>query len=155
MNFSVAVQAQDFSIADEYEKLLGVGAEKDTAAGAAVFFVGLVRDMNLEREVVGLRLEHYPGMTEKALLQIIEEARQRWDLHAARIVHRVGDLTLGDQIVYVGVSSAHRLDAFEACEFLMDYLKTRAPFWKKELTVAGDSVWLESQNKDQKAAERW
>jgi molybdopterin synthase catalytic subunit len=149
MKFSVAVQTQDFSIADEYSTLID-----DKSIGAVVFFVGLVRDMNLARDVVQLRLEHYPGMTEKSLMQILDEARQRWQLQAARIVHRVGDLNLGDQIVYVGVASAHRSDAFLACEFLMDYLKTRAPFWKKELTSEGE-IWLEAQVKDEEAAKRW
>jgi molybdopterin synthase catalytic subunit len=101
-----------------------------------------------------LHLEHYPGMTEKSLQLIFDEATTRWDILRCKIIHRVGDLHLGDNIVFVGVTSAHREHAFAAAEFLMDYLKARAPFWKKELTEQG-SVWVESQEKDAEAAKRW
>lgn len=145
----VSVPYDDFDVGAEYEKL-AQGAQ----AGAVVTFVGKVRDMNLGDNVTGLSLEHYPGMTERSLVNICEQAKQRWPLLKIRVIHRVGDLDLGDQIVFVGVSSAHRNAAFEACEFVMDYLKTQAPFWKKERT--GDGVrWLESRDCDAKAAERW
>lgn len=149
MDPRVSVQYDDFSIADEYEILA-----KGTSAGAVVTFVGKVRDMNLGDNVIGLRLEHYPGMTEKLLAEICDQAEARWPLLGVRVIHRVGDLDIGDQIVYVGVSSAHRGASFEACEFIMDYLKTSAPFWKKERTTQ-ESRWVESRESDAKAAERW
>ncbi|USD66118.1 molybdopterin synthase catalytic subunit MoaE [Vibrio sp. SCSIO 43136] len=145
----VSVQFEDFSVAEEYEFL-----SQGSSAGAVVTFVGKVRDMNLGDNVIGLSLEHYPGMTEKSLLEIVEKAKQRWPIDKVRVIHRVGDLDIGDQIVFVGVSSAHRLAAFEACEFMMDYLKTKAPFWKKERTT--ESVrWVESRDSDAQAAQRW
>ncbi|RYY03212.1 MAG: molybdopterin synthase catalytic subunit MoaE [Gammaproteobacteria bacterium] len=146
----ISIQQEDFDVGVEYKAL----TENDTAAGAVVTFVGRVRDLNLERNVLGLHLEHYPGMTEKSLQLIVDEAKTRWQLLRYKIIHRVGDLHLGDNIVFVGVSSAHREDAFHAAEFLMDYLKTRAPFWKKELTAQGN-IWIESQEKDAHAARRW
>jgi len=146
----ISIQQEDFDVGVEYKAL----TENDTAAGAVVTFVGRVRDLNLERNVLGLHLEHYPGMTEKSLQLIVDEAQARWQLLRYKIIHRVGDLHLGDNIVFVGVSSAHREDAFHAAEFLMDYLKTRAPFWKKELTAQGN-IWIESQGKDAQAARRW
>jgi molybdopterin synthase catalytic subunit len=146
----ISIQTQDFNVADEYAALVS----KDTAAGAVVTFVGRVRDLNLGAEVLGLHLEHYAGMTEKALQEIVGLAKAKWPVLRWRIIHRIGDLALGENIVFVGVASAHREDAFRAVEFLMDYLKTRAPFWKKELR-AGASVWLDSQQKDVRAAERW
>src|SRR4051812_6960487 len=146
----ISIQQEDFDVGVEYKAL----TENDTAAGAVVTFVGRVRDLNLERKVLGLHLEHYPGMTEKSLQLIVDEAQTRWQLLRYKIIHRVGDLHLGDNIVFVGVSSAHREDAFHAAEFLMDYLKTRAPFWKKELTAQGN-IWIESQEKDAQAAKRW
>ncbi|GAK86587.1 molybdenum cofactor biosynthesis protein MoaE [Vibrio ponticus] len=130
MDPRVLVQVADFNVGDEYQALA-----QSNASGAVVTFVGKVRDMNLGDDVVGLSLEHYPGMTEKALAEICDEAEQRWPLEAIRVIHRVGDMTTGDQIVFVGVASAHRGAAFEACEFVMDYLKTKAPFWKKERTT--------------------
>jgi molybdopterin synthase catalytic subunit len=150
MSFSIAVQYEDFNVGDEYTQLVA----GDKNAGAVVFFVGRVREMNQARAVTGLSLEHYPGMTEKVLDDILTTAKQRWDLNSARIVHRVGQLYLSDQIVFVGVSSKHREDAFEAAEFLMDFLKTRAPFWKKETTLQGD-VWVGENKKDEIAAKRW
>ncbi|WP_047045145.1 molybdopterin synthase catalytic subunit MoaE [Vibrio mexicanus] len=149
MDSRVSVQTADFSVGDEYQQLA-----EGTSAGAVVTFTGKVRDMNLGDNVTGLSLEHYPGMTEKSLLKICDDAEQRWPLLKVRVIHRVGDLDIGDQIVFVGVSSAHRGAAFEACEFIMDYLKTKAPFWKKERTT--DSTrWVESRDSDAKAAERW
>ncbi|MCG9749823.1 molybdopterin synthase catalytic subunit MoaE [Vibrio brasiliensis] len=149
MDSRVSVQCEDFSLNAEYD-LLAEG----TSAGAVVTFVGKVRDMNLGDNVTGLSLEHYPGMTEKALGEICDEAEQRWPLLKIRVIHRVGDLDIGDQIVFVGVSSAHRGAAFEACEFVMDYLKTKAPFWKKERTSEA-TRWVDSRDSDAKAAERW
>ncbi|MEF1291240.1 molybdopterin synthase catalytic subunit MoaE [Vibrio sp. M260118] len=149
MDKRVSVQFDDFSVGGEYEVLA-----EGTSAGAVVTFSGKVRDMNLGDNVTGLSLEHYPGMTEKALAEICDEAEQRWPLLNIRVIHRVGDLDIGDQIVFVGVSSAHRGAAFEACEFVMDYLKTKAPFWKKERTT--ESIrWVDSRDSDAKAAERW
>ncbi|MBU2895515.1 molybdopterin synthase catalytic subunit MoaE [Vibrio hepatarius] len=145
----VSVQYEDFSVGNEYQMLAG-----DSATGAIVTFVGKVRDMNLGKNVTGLSLEHYPGMTEKALVAICDQAEQRWPLFSIRVIHRVGDLEVGDQIVFVGVSSAHRGDGFEACEFIMDYLKTKAPFWKKERTD-GASRWIESRHTDTLSAQRW
>ena len=151
MTFSICVQQNDFDVGQEYSALIAGNA----AAGAVVFFVGRVRDFNDGRLVAGLSLEHYPGMTEKILEQILTEAKLRWELVSARIIHRVGELRLGDQIVFVGVTSAHREHAFQAAEFLMDFLKTRAPFWKKEITQEGETVWVEAKNKAGEAAERW
>ncbi|UKA11019.1 molybdopterin synthase catalytic subunit MoaE [Photobacterium damselae] len=145
----ISVQSEDFSVADEYEKLA-----QGTEAGAVVTFIGKVRDFNQGDSVTGLSLEHYPGMTEKALSEIVEQARARWPLLQVRVIHRVGDLDLGDQIVFVGVSSAHRGASFEACEFIMDYLKTRAPFWKKEQTPE-ENRWVDARESDTSAADRW
>lgn len=145
----ISVQVEDFSVADEYARLA-----EGSDAGAIVTFVGKVRDFNQGETVTGLSLEHYPGMTEKALAEIVGQARERWPLLQTRVIHRVGDLALGDQIVFVGVTSAHRGAAFEACEFIMDYLKTRAPFWKKEQTPE-TSRWVDARETDTTAAERW
>jgi molybdopterin synthase catalytic subunit len=122
--------------------------------GAVATFVGLVRDLNEGARVSRMSLEHYPGMTERALEEICAEAARRWDLLDSRVVHRVGPLEPGDAIVLVAVSSAHRGEAFAACEFIMDYLKTRAPFWKKELTPEGER-WVEARSSDDEAASRW
>lgn len=149
MTIRVSVQREDFSVGDEYEVLA-----QGTASGAIVTFTGKVRDMNLGDNVVGMSLEHYPGMTERSLEKICDEAESRWMLNGIRVIHRVGDLDAGDQIVFVGVSSAHRGSAFEACEFIMDYLKTKAPFWKKERTTES-TRWVESRDSDAQAAERW
>lgn len=124
------------------------------SVGAVVSFVGYVRDFNAGNEVDGMFLEHYPGMTEKALGKIADEARQRWSLLGLVLIHRVGALLPGEPIVFVGVSSAHRQAAFDACAFVMDYLKTRAPFWKKE-QVADRSQWVEARDSDREAAQRW
>lgn len=122
--------------------------------GAVVGFAGYVRDFNDGRDVAGMFLEHAPGMTEKALEKIVAEAGQRWPLLHCDVLHRVGPLEPGEPIVFVGVASAHREAAFEACRFVMDYLKTRAPFWKKETTPDGPR-WVEGRDSDQQAAERW
>jgi len=122
--------------------------------GALASFVGLVRELNDGAGVSELTLEHYPGMTEKALEEIVSEARRRWSLIDVLLIHRVGRLLPADQIVLVAVASAHRGEAFAACEFIMDYLKTRAPFWKREVTAAG-ARWVEARLADEQAAERW
>lgn len=146
----ISIQHENFDVGAEHKWL----TEDDTASGAVVTFTGRVRDLNLSRSVLGLRLEHYPGMTEKALQEIVDEAFMRWNILRYKIIHRVGDLQLGDNIVFVGVTSMHRSDAFHAAEFLMDYLKTRAPFWKKEITPDGD-IWIDANIEDQNAAEKW
>jgi molybdopterin synthase catalytic subunit len=138
----VSVQREDFDLGLEVKGLYG-----NAAIGAVASFVGVVRD-------VPMTLEHYPGMTEKALRKIVEEAKQRWKVLGATLIHRYGELQPGDQIVMVAVASAHRGDAFEACEFMMDYLKTQAPFWKKERREDGES-WVEARASDDRAAERW
>ncbi|MDO6497305.1 molybdopterin synthase catalytic subunit MoaE [Photobacterium sanguinicancri] len=145
----ISVQEADFSVAEEYERLA-----QGTSAGAVVTFIGKVRDFNQGDDVTGLSLEHYSGMTEKSLEKIVEQANERWPLIATRVIHRVGDLELGDQIVFVGVSSAHRGAAFQACEFIMDYLKTQAPFWKKERTAEA-TRWVDARDTDTSAADRW
>ena len=122
--------------------------------GAVVTFVGYVRDYNDGQDVRGMFLEHYPGMTEKALDGIVAEAEGRWPLLRVEVLHRVGRLEPGEPIVFVGTASAHRQAAFDACAFIMDYLKTRAPFWKKEDTPEGER-WVEGRASDQAAAERW
>jgi len=127
---------------------------RNPRVGAVVNFIGYVRDLNIGQSVNELFLEHYPGMTEKALEQIAEEARERWPLLGVEIVHRVGALAVSEPIVFVGVSSKHRHMAFEACAFIMDVLKTRAPFWKRETTPQG-AHWVEARESDQNAALRW
>jgi molybdopterin synthase catalytic subunit len=122
--------------------------------GAVVGFVGYVRDVNDGQDVAALFLEHAPGMTDKALARIVAEAEQRWPLLGVEVLHRVGHLQPGEPIVFVGTASAHRQAAFEACNFIMDYLKTRAPFWKKEDTPEGPR-WVEGRDSDLAAAERW
>ena len=122
--------------------------------GAICTFTGLARDYGDRESVNGLFLEHYPGMTENAIQQVIDDARQRWPIEAVEVRHRVGRIMPGERIVFVGVSSSHRREAFEACEFIMDFLKTRAPFWKKELTADGEA-WVEQKASDRVAAARW
>lgn len=146
----VLVCSNDFNVAGLQIDLSAKGSE----IGAIVSFVGLVRDINEGDQVFQMELEHYPGMTENSIQAIVEEARQRWQLTAVRVVHRVGKLLPGDQIVYVGVASLHRGESFAACEFIMDYLKTRAPFWKKE-TVEGELRWVDARETDETAAKRW
>lgn len=146
----IVVSKDDFSIDAEYRDL----SSDLPSCGAVVTFTGRVREFSERSGVVGMKLEHYPGMTEKALESICTQASERWDIQRCTVIHRVGDLQTEEQIVFVGVASAHREDAFEACRFIMDYLKTEAPFWKKELTEDGE-FWVEAREKDQKARERW
>jgi molybdopterin synthase catalytic subunit len=146
----IRVQTEDFDVARELALLRG----SDARVGAVASFIGVVRDENDAATVSTLTLEHYPGMTEKALAGIVDEARRRWSIYDAVIIHRVGELAPTDQIVLVAVSSAHRGDAFAACEFIVDYLKTQAPFWKKELTPDGER-WVEARASDDEAAARW
>jgi molybdopterin synthase catalytic subunit len=147
---TVRVQEADFDPGRELESLTHGRVD----VGAVASFVGLVRDANDGREVRGMTLEHYPGMTERALEEICREAHSRWALLDTLVIHRVGPLAPGDRIVLVGVSSAHRGEAFAACEFIMDYLKTRAPFWKREQTPEGGR-WVEARASDDEAAGRW
>jgi len=146
----VRVQTGDFDIGEEIARLR-VG---DRGVGAIASFIGTVRDVNDATTITGLTLEHYPGMTEAALDEIVVEARQRFDIRDALVVHRVGALVPGDQIVLVVVTGAHRGAAFDACEFVMDWLKTRAPFWKKERLPDGER-WVEALASDDEAAQRW
>ena len=146
----VRVQVEPFDAGVEIERLRHV----DRSIGAIVAFVGTVRDVNDDASVQGLTLEHYPGMTEAALADILDEARRRFDIRDALVIHRVGPLAPGDAIVLVVVASAHRGAAFDACEFVMDYLKTRAPFWKKERLPDGER-WVEARASDDEAARRW
>ncbi len=147
---SVSVQEADFDVGAEIAALTA----GDARAGAVASFVGLVRDVNEGAGVFEMTLEHYPGMTEKALAEIVAEAQARWDIYAVRVIHRVGRLLPCERIVFVAVSSAHRGEAFAACEFIMDYLKTRAPFWKREVTPAG-ARWVDARESDDSAAQRW
>jgi molybdopterin synthase catalytic subunit len=148
------VQTEDFDVGREATALRAA----NPAVGAVAIFVGTVRDMNQVGEenapINSMVLEHYPGMTERSLEEILDEARRRWRVIDGLIIHRIGALVPGDQIVMVGITSAHRGDAFAACEFVMDYLKTRAPFWKKEITPAG-ARWVEGRGEDEEAAKRW
>ncbi|MGY1488106.1 molybdopterin synthase catalytic subunit MoaE [Methylobacillus pratensis] len=144
------VQEQDFDVGEEVSRL----RLQYPQAGAVVSFTGQVRDLNDGKSVASLTLEHYPGMTEKSLAAITEQARQRWPIFDAVVIHRIGTLQPQAQIVLVVVASAHRGDAFAACEFIMDYLKTEAPFWKKEATPEGEK-WLDSRESDQAARARW
>lgn len=146
----IRVQHNDFDISGLYHFLQANNIED----GAVATFLGAVRAKNLGDNVTGLTLEHYPGMTEKSLNDIVEQARERWDINRVVIVHRVGALQLGDNIVFVGVTSPHRGNAFDACEFMMDFLKTRAPFWKKESTTEGDR-WIEARAGDAQKASQW
>ena len=147
---TVSVQQADFDVAALQRELLA-GAQQE---GAVATFTGYVRVSNEQREVYTMELEHYPGMTENSIGDILLQATDRWPLFASSVVHRVGKLRPGDQIVWVGVSSAHREAAFSACEFIMDYLKTRAPFWKKELGPDGGH-WVSAREQDAGRAVRW
>jgi molybdopterin synthase catalytic subunit len=146
----VAVQQEDFDTGRELDALTRGRVD----VGAVASFVGLVRDANDGSPVSGMTLEHYPGMTEKALEDICAQAMARWELIDTLVIHRVGPLKPGDRIVLVGVSSAHRGEAFAACEFIMDYLKTRAPFWKLEERENG-ATWVEARESDDHSANRW
>ena len=147
---SVRVQTEDFDVSQEMLVL----RQKNPKVGAVASFVGVVRDLNDGDEVSALTLEHYPGMTERSLEEIVSEAKSRWNIYDVLIIHRVGTLLPLDQIVLVLVTSAHRGESFKACEFLMDYLKTRAPFWKKEQTSSGER-WVDARTTDSVAAMRW
>ena len=147
---TVRIQAEPFDAQAEADALRA----GDLEVGAIVTFVGTVRDVNDGDKVATLELEHYPGMTEKALEAIVDEARARFDVRGVLVIHRVGVLSPTDPIVLVAVTSAHRGEAFEACRFVMDYLKTRAPFWKKERTPTGDR-WVDARDSDEDAAARW
>ena len=148
MSIVVQVQSEDFCVDTQYQLL-----SRDSRCGAVVTFTGLVRELS-SGDLQQMTLEHYPGMTEQALHAIAREAQQRWQLGAVRIIHRIGALTPNEQIVFVGVASAHRAAAFAAAQFVMDYLKTRAPFWKKECSGQGET-WVAAKASDQDAAERW
>lgn len=147
---TVRVQPDDFDLGLEVERM----TLDNPGIGAVASFVGLVRDVNDGSGVRAMTLEHYPGMTERALDDIVAQARTRWKLMDVLVIHRHGRLDPGDRIVLVVVASAHRGDAFAACEFIMDYLKTRAPFWKKEQTPQGER-WVEARPSDDQAAQRW
>ncbi|MBE7369158.1 molybdenum cofactor biosynthesis protein MoaE [Ramlibacter pallidus] len=146
----VSIQAADFDVAAEIAALRA----GDGGVGAVCSFIGTVRDRSEGSAVSAMELEHYPGMTEKAIEQMIDEAFRRFDIRAARVIHRVGPLQVHDQIVLVAVTSAHRGQSFQACEFLMDYLKTQAPFWKKESTPDGER-WVDARVADDAALARW
>jgi molybdopterin synthase catalytic subunit len=147
----VAIQTADFDLSAEVARL----RDGDPGVGAVAAFVGTVRERNDGQGVVQLELEHYPGMTEAAIEAMVDEAHRRFDIRAARVVHRVGPLAVHDQIVLVVVTSAHRGEAFQACEFLMDYLKTQAPFWKKEQAPDGSARWVDARVADDAALARW
>ena len=146
----VSIQIEDFDLSAEIAAL----RDRDARVGAVCSFVGTVRDRNDGSTVHTLELEHYPGMTEKAIESMIDEAHRRFDIFAARVVHRVGRMQPLEQIVLVAVTSAHRGESFQACEFLMDYLKTQAPFWKKEQTPEG-ARWVDARVADDAALQRW
>lgn len=146
----IKVQTQNFNIADEYALL----SDNNQTDGAVVFFVGLVRDFNQNSQIKSLTLEHYPAMTDKVLTCLEQQAKTRWPVNRVAIVHRVGELKLSEQIVFVGVTSPHRDAAFEAAKFIMDQLKTSAPFWKKEQTTQGEH-WVDAKDSDEQAAKAW
>ena len=150
MDPRVSIQTEDFDLSHEVARL----REQDKRVGAVCSFIGTVRDRNDGQSISTMELEHYPGMTEKAIEAMIDEALKRFDICAARVIHRVGLLQPLDQIVLVAVSSAHRGESFQACEFLMDYLKTQAPFWKKEQTSEG-ARWVDARVSDDAALARW
>ena len=145
---TVRIQTEGFDAGAE----LNAFTDTVAGAGAVVSFTGVVRDV--DGGLVSMEIEHYPGMTEKAIATIVSEAQSRWDLAGALVIHRHGRLSVGDQIMMVATASRHRVDAFQAAEFLMDYLKSRAPFWKKEMTQSGDG-WVEARDEDEAALDRW
>jgi molybdopterin synthase catalytic subunit len=150
MTFTVSIQTQDFDVSQELAALRA----GDARVGAVCSFLGTVRERNDGSSVASMELEHYPGMTEKSISAMMDEAKKRFDIFAARVIHRVGLLQPEDQIVWVAVTSAHRGESFKACEFLMDYLKTQAPFWKKEVTPEG-ARWVDARVSDDQALARW
>ncbi|ODS24869.1 molybdenum cofactor biosynthesis protein MoaE [Candidatus Endobugula sertula] len=145
----ITIQTEDFNVAQEHQCLL----QDAPNIGAIVTFTGLVKEFTKD-DNTSLFLEHYSTMTEKVLADIIQQAKQRWPIINSRIIHRIGHLQLGEQIVFVGANSPHRSDAFAACEFIIDFLKTEAPFWKKEITSEGES-WVDAKESDRKTRERW
>lgn len=147
---SIRIQTSDFS----QDQVLQSMRDLSKGIGAVCCFTGLMRDINDGHGVRAMTLEHYPGMTEKSIATIVDEAASRWPLTAATVIHRVGTLLPSDQIVLVAVASSHRHASFAACEFIMDFLKTRAPFWKKEVTGEGER-WVDARSSDDEAAERW
>ena len=152
-NVRVVVQTEDFNLSDEIDKLRA----SDKRVGAVCSFVGTVRDINDGDQISELELEHYPGMTEKSIEATIDAAMERFDIYAVRVIHRVGKLQPMDQIVMVAVTSAHRGESFKACEYVMDYLKTQAPFWKKEQTPEASSAarWVDARASDDAALAKW
>ena len=147
---TVRVQTEDFDLSTEIATL----RKQAPKVGAVVTFLGTVRDLNEGEHVAEMELEHYPGMTEKSLEAIVAQAKARWDIFDALVIHRVGPLKPLDQIVLVAVTSAHRGEAFDACEFIIDYLKTEAPFWKKEQTPSG-ARWVDARVTDDEAMQKW
>ncbi len=147
---TISIQQEPFDISAVQEEM----RQSNPAIGAVVTFIGQMRDINAGEQVTAMTLEHYPGMTEKALGKILAEADERWDLMGMRVIHRVGELKPMDPIVLVAIASAHRGEAFQACEFVIDYLKTRAPFWKKEQTADGER-WVDARDGDKEAEKRW
>lgn len=146
----IQVQQEDFQVDTLYNSLL-----KKNKTGAVVMFVGLVRQFaEIPKDACSFELEHYPGMTERNLQAIVDDANNRWSLLDVSVVHRVGRLSIDDQIVFVGVSAAHRAEAFQACDFIMDYLKSRAAFWKKE-TQGSEERWVSENILDEKSLDRW
>ena len=150
MTCYISIQKDDFNVAEQISFL----EQDNDTDGAVVTFTGRVRNKNAGLAVQSLTLEHYPGMTEKSLKQIIQTAQKRWDIGRVRVIHRVGYLLVGEQIVFVGITSKHRQDAFAANEFIMDYLKVSAPFWKKEQTEEGDK-WVAAKESDTEKAQQW
>jgi molybdopterin synthase catalytic subunit len=148
-NMQIVISPQDFDLVAEHHAL-----SSTINTGAVAMFSGQVRPQGEHGQLVAMELEHYPGMTEASIKNIIEEAEQRWSINEVRVTHRVGHLLPGDNIVFVGVAATHRAAAFAACEFVMDYLKTRAPFWKKEITQTGE-FWIEQKLSDKQATHRW
>jgi molybdopterin synthase catalytic subunit len=146
----IRIQTDDFDLSAEIARLRAA----NPAIGAVVTFVGTVREMSGEAQVTGMEIEHYPGMTEKTLQEIVVQAEQRWNVIDTLVIHRVGMLQPLDQVVLTAVVSSHRKDAFAACEFIMDYLKTQATFWKKEHTPNG-SHWVKARDSDERAVEKW
>jgi len=147
----IRVEFTDFNVGEEYERL----RRRSAASGAIVLFTGLVRDFNAEGKLQGITLEHYPAMTIKSIRAIVDDAMVRWQLSGVTVIHRVGVLQNHDQIVLVAVSARHRNGAFDGASFIMDYLKTEAPFWKKEILADGEETWVEARDSDQRARERW
>ena len=147
----VSIQREDFDLGREVEALRCA----DAGIGAVASFIGTVRDASEGRDVRRMELEHYPGMTEGAIERMIDEALRRFDVRGARVIHRIGPMEPGEQIVMVAVTAAHRHAAFQACEFLMDYLKTQAPFWKKEHGSDGSAHWVDARVADDEALARW